>query len=213
MTLNAKQQLFVTEYLVDKNATRAAIAAGYSENGARGQGSRLLANAHIKEAIEKGLTEQQNKIHKRMAARNITKERWLAELAAIATANMDDYAEVVEEVSYIKQDDEGKDQQVMRTYTRIIPTKSRHRSFGKAIKKINETKNGIGIELHSKQTALDTLGKHYGWLKEHVELTGKDGGPQVILTMPDNGRSATAAVVVEQLTPPASAPDKPEEPK
>jgi phage terminase small subunit len=51
MALTAKQQLFITEYLVDFNATQAAIRAGYSERTAQEQGSRLLSNVMVQEAI------------------------------------------------------------------------------------------------------------------------------------------------------------------
>ena len=49
--MNAKHNRFIDEYLIDQNATRAAIAAGYSERSARSQGCRLLTNADIAEAI------------------------------------------------------------------------------------------------------------------------------------------------------------------
>ena len=49
--LTPKQQRFVEEYLIDLNATKAAIRAGYSEKTANEQGSRLLANVSISEAI------------------------------------------------------------------------------------------------------------------------------------------------------------------
>ena len=49
--LTTKQQLFVDEYLVDLNATRAAIRAGYSEKTAEFQASRLLKNVKIEKAL------------------------------------------------------------------------------------------------------------------------------------------------------------------
>lgn len=49
--LNAKQAAFVDEYLIDLNATQAAIRAGYSEKGASVQSSRLLGNAKIAAAV------------------------------------------------------------------------------------------------------------------------------------------------------------------
>jgi len=41
--LTSKQEVFVREYAIDKNATQAAIRAGYSEKTAQEQGSRLLS--------------------------------------------------------------------------------------------------------------------------------------------------------------------------
>ena len=49
--LTAKHELFVENYIKTKNATKAAIAAGFSEASARNQASRLMTNVHIKEAI------------------------------------------------------------------------------------------------------------------------------------------------------------------
>ena len=57
--LTRKQQRFADEYLVDANATQAAIRAGYSEKTARSQGQRLLTNVNIKTYID----EQLEKIH------------------------------------------------------------------------------------------------------------------------------------------------------
>lgn len=52
MALNARQQRFVEEYLVDLNATAAAIRAGYSAKTAQEQGSRLLSNVMVQAAIQ-----------------------------------------------------------------------------------------------------------------------------------------------------------------
>jgi len=49
--LTPKQQRFVAEYLVDLNATQAAIRAGYPRAGARQQASRLLTNVDIERAV------------------------------------------------------------------------------------------------------------------------------------------------------------------
>lgn len=49
--MTPKQARFVKEYLIDLNATQAAIRAGYSEHTAQQQGSRLLLNAVIGRAI------------------------------------------------------------------------------------------------------------------------------------------------------------------
>ncbi len=51
--LTPKRQRFVAEYLIDLNATQAAIRAGYAESGARVEGARLLANANVQLAVAK----------------------------------------------------------------------------------------------------------------------------------------------------------------
>lgn len=60
MELTPKQKRFVGEYLIDLNATQAAIRAGYSQKTANEQGARLLANASVQAAIGKA-TEQREK--------------------------------------------------------------------------------------------------------------------------------------------------------
>ena len=49
--LTAKQERFVAEYLIDLNATQAAIRAGYSEKTANAQAGRLLVNVSVQNAI------------------------------------------------------------------------------------------------------------------------------------------------------------------
>jgi len=52
MALTDKQEMFCKEYLIDLNATQAAIRAGYSEKTAQEQSSRLLSNVMVKEYIQ-----------------------------------------------------------------------------------------------------------------------------------------------------------------
>lgn len=56
--LSPKHQRFVAEYLIDLNATQAAIRAGYSERTAKQQGARLLTNADIAAAVDKAGEER-----------------------------------------------------------------------------------------------------------------------------------------------------------
>lgn len=87
--MTPKQQLFVKEYLVDLNATRAYIAAGYSENGAEVSASKLLRNAKVKAEIAKATLRIAKKL-------DITAEKVLGELAKMGFSNMLDYIKVQE---------------------------------------------------------------------------------------------------------------------
>lgn len=79
--LTPKQRIFIAEYIVYKNATKAAIKAGYSARTARQAGSRLMCtNVDIKAAIEKGLAEQ-------LERAEITANGLISELKAIAFAD------------------------------------------------------------------------------------------------------------------------------
>ncbi|WP_308636120.1 terminase small subunit [Paenibacillus silvisoli] len=62
MALTAKQQLFITEYLVDFNATQAAIRAGYSEKTAGSIGSENLQKPEIEEAIFEALEARSKRV-------------------------------------------------------------------------------------------------------------------------------------------------------
>lgn len=59
--LNPKQRAFITEYLVDKNATQAAIRAGYSKKTARAQGARQLTKVAIQQEIARLTKEQEQR--------------------------------------------------------------------------------------------------------------------------------------------------------
>lgn len=52
MALTDKQEMFCREYLVDLNATQAAIRAGYSDKTARSQANRMLTNVDIEKRIQ-----------------------------------------------------------------------------------------------------------------------------------------------------------------
>jgi phage terminase small subunit len=54
VALSPKQALFAREYLVDRNATQAALRAGYSAKTAKSQGARLLTYADVKAAVDAG---------------------------------------------------------------------------------------------------------------------------------------------------------------
>ena len=72
--MNTKHLRFIDEYLIDQNATRAAVAAGYSEKTARSQGSRLLTNADIQQAIQVRQTEISTELN--ITARDKRRKLW-----------------------------------------------------------------------------------------------------------------------------------------
>lgn len=79
MSLTPKQARFVAEYLVDTNATQAAIRAGYSRKTADVQGPRLLGNAGVCEAIAAGSA----KIHAKL---ELSAESVLSDIVRISTS-------------------------------------------------------------------------------------------------------------------------------
>lgn len=136
--LTEKQKRFVQEYLVDLNATAAAKRAGYSEKSASRIAVELLNKTQVSAEIQK----QQAKRQKRT---EITQEKVLQELAAIAFANGYDFAQVIKP-----------------GVVRVIPTEEIPQDKRKAVASIKETANGTEIKTYDKVRALELLGKHLG---------------------------------------------------
>lgn len=75
--LSLKQKRFCEQFLIDMNATQAAIRAGYSKNGARTQSTRMLANASIQTYLAELRSQQQERTQ-------ITADMVLTEIARVA---------------------------------------------------------------------------------------------------------------------------------
>nr|WP_246386828.1 terminase small subunit [Gluconacetobacter sacchari] len=80
-SLNDKQRRFVEEYLVDLNATQAAIRAGYSEKTARSQGQRMLTNVDIQKCLSEGQAA-------RATRTKITQDRVVQEIARLGLSDV-----------------------------------------------------------------------------------------------------------------------------
>lgn len=178
-SLNAKQQLFVSEYLRDMNATQAAIRCGYSEKAAGQQGHHLLKNPKIAAQIEEGVARLKRLAEAKAARENekydTSEARWLAEVSALAMSNMDDFVTIDEAGIHI--------------------TKTAHRHVsGRAIAKVSESRGKTtqrSIQLHSKLQALELLAKHKGYIKDRHVHEGDGANPvQIKVELPGNGREA-----------------------
>ena len=75
--LTPTQKAFVSEYLIDKNATQAAFRAGYSKKTAYSMGQENLKKPEIKRAIQKAMQKREERTE-------ITQDRVLLEYARIA---------------------------------------------------------------------------------------------------------------------------------
>ena len=83
MALTEKQRRFVDEYLIDLNATQAAIRAGYSVKTAREQASQNLTKLNIQQAISEKMAERSKRT-------GVNQDRIVLELAKIAFVNAAD---------------------------------------------------------------------------------------------------------------------------
>ena len=75
--MTPKKVLFAKEYLVDLNATRAAIRAGYSAHTARSQGQRLLTDVDVQAAIQEAMKARSKRVE-------ISADRVLQEVSRLA---------------------------------------------------------------------------------------------------------------------------------
>lgn len=162
MALTAKQQRFVQEYLIDLNATQAAIRAGYSAKTAEVIGHENLRKPKIAEAVEKAMAERAKRTE-------ITADRVLQELAKIGFANMSDYTTW------------GPRGVTLKDSSKLTPEQTA--AISEVSETVTESGGSIRFKLHDKISALEKIGRHLGMFKEKVELTGEEGGPlQVIFS-------------------------------
>lgn len=85
MGLTEKQKRFVQEYLVDLNATQAAIRAGYSQKTAQEQSSRLLSNVMVQKNIQQAM-------QRRSQRTGVAQDEVLKKLGQIAFSEEEDVA-------------------------------------------------------------------------------------------------------------------------
>jgi phage terminase small subunit len=158
--LTAKQALFVKEYLVDLNATRAAIAAGYSKRTAEAAGSRLLRHVKVGAEIEKQIAERKQRL-------NISADAVLQELAKIAFANMMDYVTIQEGEAYVDLSKVTREQaaaiQEITAETYVDGYK------GKGEEKKPIVVKRTRFKLADKRASLELLGKHLKLFTERTE--------------------------------------------
>ncbi|MBY5465272.1 terminase small subunit [Rhizobium leguminosarum] len=161
---SAKQKRFVAEYLIDLNATQAAIRAGYSKKTATVQASRLLTNAKVQEELSK----QQSKVAERL---EITKERIVDELAKIGFANMLDYMRAGPDGDpYLDFSGLTRDQAAALSEVTVEDFKDGRGEEARDVRRVK-------FKLHDKKGALVDLAKMLGFIIEKHEHTGKDGAP------------------------------------
>ena len=145
--MTKKQKRFVEEYLIDLNATQAAIRAGYSPHTAKDIGCENLAKPNIAAAISKAMAERSRRT-------GINQDRVLQELARIGFAKITDVVDP--ETAKIKSDASDDDLACIQSI-KIKP---------------NEFGTEREVKLYDKKSALVDLGKHLGLFKDKLELNG-----------------------------------------
>lgn len=146
--MNQKQTRFCEEYLIDLNATQAAIRAGYSPDTAGAIGAENLKKPQIQKAIAKAMADRSRRT-------GVNAERVVMELAKIAFVNA---ADVIADDATLKSNATPEDLAAVQSV--------KVKSFGE---------DGVEreIKLADKIKALELLGRHLGMFDDRLRLDGK----------------------------------------
>ena len=149
--MTERQKRFCAEYLVDLNATQAAIRAGYSPESAANIGCENLRKPNIRACIDKSIAEQAKRT-------GINADRVLRELGRIAFVHA---ADVINMNDATVIDGADRDDTAAIASVKV---------------KVISGANGDGIEreirLADKLKALELIGRHLGMFTDKVDLTG-----------------------------------------
>lgn len=146
--LNERQRQFVNEYLVDLNATQAALRAGYAERSAAVTASRMLKNPKIQELIQErrdalaeALDVDQTRVLRELAIISFSDIRRYFRMAADGYLEVCDLTELPRELSAAIE----SFQMIRTPQPDGLPDKVTMR-----------------LKLHSKTRGIEMLGRHLG---------------------------------------------------
>lgn len=146
--MTMKQKRFIEEYLIDLNATQAAIRAGYSPATAKDIGCENLAKPNIRAHIDKAMAERSKRT-------GVNADRVIQELAKIAFVNA---TEVIDpKTATVKEDALPEDTAAIQSVK---------------VKTFGEDGLEREIKMADKLKALEMLGRHLGMFKDKLELSG-----------------------------------------
>lgn len=149
--MTKKQKRFVEEYLIDLNATQAAIRAGYSPDTAQQMGSENLSKPVIKNAIDKTIAERSRRT-------GINQDRVIQEIAKLAFLNPIDVIDIDE--ATIKGEANRDDTACIASVkVKVIPGEDGN---------ITERE----VKTYDKLKALELLGKHLGMFTDKLKMEG-----------------------------------------
>lgn len=170
MALTNKQRRFVDEYLIDLNATQAAIRAGYSSKTARQIGEQNLSKLDIAKAVQAAQAARSERTE-------ITQDMVLRELAKIGFA---DIRKVMRWGNTTIRAEPGQDGEVVMVPYHglaLMDSSEIDDSTAAAISEVSQGKEGLKVKMHDKKGALVDIGRHLGMFTDKTEITGKDGAP------------------------------------
>lgn len=146
--MTKKQKRFIEEYLIDLNATQAAIRAGYSPDTAKAIGCENLTKPDIRAHIDRAMAERSKRT-------GVNADRVVQELAKIAFVNA---TEVIDpKTAAVREDALPEDTAAIQSVK---------------VKTFGEDGLEREIKMADKLKALEMLGRHLGMFKDKLELSG-----------------------------------------
>lgn len=190
MKLTPQQAQFVQEYLIDLNATQAAIRAGYSADTAKQQGSRLLTIVDVGKAIADAMAE-------RSVRTRVTADRVLTELARIGFGDIRSVvAWRANTAETGREDEDGVPETRAFNEVELIGSDIIDHDAAAAIAEISQTKDGaLKVKMHNKVAALQEMGRHLG-VAQRTEVSGPDGKPIEVAAVTDMDRAKALASLI-----------------
>lgn len=146
--MTKKQKRFCEEYLIDLNATQAAIRAGYSPDTAKAIGCENLTKPDIRAHIDRAMAERSRRT-------GVNADRVIQELAKIAFVNATDVIDP--KTATVKENALPEDMAAIQSVK---------------VKTFGEDGLEREIKMADKLKALEMLGRHLGMFKDKLELSG-----------------------------------------
>jgi phage terminase small subunit len=144
-----RERMFVSEYLVDLNATQAAVRAGYSPRSAPHHAHRVLNRPRVKAAIEAAMAARERKLE-------ITAEQVLREIALLGFANVMDYfTPQADGTACVDLSRLTRGQAAAITEVTVEEFVSGRGAAGREVKRVK-------VKLADKSRNLELVGKHLG---------------------------------------------------
>jgi phage terminase small subunit len=189
MGLTARQQRFVDEYLIDLNATQAAIRSGYSERTADKIGSQLLGKTRVKEAVTNAQKLRADRLH--IEADDVLR-RWI-EIANADPNELIQYRRGCCPDCWEDVTDEGRDREPNPLCVKcggeghgrvhLADTRKLQGSAKRLYAGVQLGKDGIKVNMRDQDAALINIARHLGMFKDKVELSGEFSVPTINLTL------------------------------
>jgi len=169
--LTPRQLKFIDEYMIDLNATQAAIRAGYAKRSAHVMGVKTLEIPYVKAALKAAMAKQSARTH-------ITADQVVKELAKVALSDIKDFVTIKDgnvQANSLDALQEGKSRVIKKLRAR------RAVRFGSDGERIPEIE--YEYELYDKIKSLELLARHLGILNDKKEISFGAGTIEKILAV------------------------------